>query len=128
MEPRLGEWRASGSGLLGAGQIWPTVPSDFSLQAFYYPEEAGLAFGGPSSSRFLRLEVHYHNPLALKGKTCLKERIGILLSRGGREVPKGAAAGDENTVGTDQPLARKPAVPKKLRPGLLGAGRGNVLI
>ncbi|XP_077162214.1 dopamine beta-hydroxylase [Paroedura picta] len=36
-------------------------------QAFYYPEEAGLAFGGPSSSRFLRLEVHYHNPLELKG-------------------------------------------------------------
>ncbi|XP_053137684.1 dopamine beta-hydroxylase isoform X2 [Hemicordylus capensis] len=35
-------------------------------QAFYYPEEAGLAFGGPSSSRYLRLEVHYHNPLKLK--------------------------------------------------------------
>ncbi|XP_063000713.1 dopamine beta-hydroxylase [Elgaria multicarinata webbii] len=37
-------------------------------QAFYYPEEAGLAFGGPGSSRFLRLEVHYHNPLELKGR------------------------------------------------------------
>ncbi|KAJ7308171.1 hypothetical protein JRQ81_008688 [Phrynocephalus forsythii] len=36
-------------------------------QAFYYPEEAGLAFGGPGSSRYLRLEVHYHNPLELKG-------------------------------------------------------------
>ncbi|KAJ6619009.1 hypothetical protein lerEdw1_014923 [Lerista edwardsae] len=37
-------------------------------QAFYYPEEAGLVFGGPSSSRYLRLEVHYHNPLELKGR------------------------------------------------------------
>uniref|UniRef100_A0A8D2LCD1 Dopamine beta-hydroxylase n=1 Tax=Varanus komodoensis TaxID=61221 RepID=A0A8D2LCD1_VARKO len=36
-------------------------------QAFYYPEDAGLAFGGPGSSKYLRLEVHYHNPLALKG-------------------------------------------------------------
>ncbi|KFQ45777.1 Dopamine beta-hydroxylase, partial [Nestor notabilis] len=36
-------------------------------QAFYYPEEAGLAFGGPGSSRYLRLEVHYHNPLMFKG-------------------------------------------------------------
>ncbi|XP_039619224.1 dopamine beta-hydroxylase [Polypterus senegalus] len=37
-------------------------------KAFYYPEEAGLAFGGPSSSRFLRLEVHYHNPLLIKDR------------------------------------------------------------
>ncbi|KAH0615471.1 hypothetical protein JD844_004760 [Phrynosoma platyrhinos] len=36
-------------------------------QAFYYPEDAGLAFGGPGTSRYLRLEVHYHNPLELKG-------------------------------------------------------------
>ncbi|NXP37443.1 DOPO hydroxylase, partial [Leiothrix lutea] len=35
-------------------------------QAFYYPEEAGLAFGGPGSSRYLRLEIHYHNPLVFK--------------------------------------------------------------
>ncbi|XP_074150142.1 dopamine beta-hydroxylase isoform X1 [Sminthopsis crassicaudata] len=34
---------------------------------FYYPEEAGLPFGGPGSSKYLRLEVHYHNPLELKG-------------------------------------------------------------
>lgn len=38
------------------------------LQAFYYPEEAGLAFGGAGSSRFLRLEVHYHNPLRMQGR------------------------------------------------------------
>ncbi|NXY49014.1 DOPO hydroxylase, partial [Ceuthmochares aereus] len=37
-------------------------------QAFYYPEEAGLAFGGPGSSRYLRLEIHYHNPLMLQGR------------------------------------------------------------
>ncbi|NXL87097.1 DOPO hydroxylase, partial [Alectura lathami] len=35
-------------------------------QAFYYPEEAGIAFGGPDSSKYLRLEIHYHNPLVLK--------------------------------------------------------------
>lgn len=49
---------------LSSGLSPPFAP----LQAFYYPEEAGLAFGGPGSSRFLRLEVHYHNPLVIKGK------------------------------------------------------------
>ncbi|XP_019396439.1 PREDICTED: dopamine beta-hydroxylase [Crocodylus porosus] len=37
-------------------------------QAFYYPEEAGLAFGGPGSSKYLRLEIHYHNPLVFQGR------------------------------------------------------------
>ncbi|XP_040488103.1 dopamine beta-hydroxylase [Ursus maritimus] len=37
-------------------------------KAFYYPEEVGLAFGGPGSSRFLRLEVHYHNPENIQGR------------------------------------------------------------
>ncbi|XP_006900619.1 PREDICTED: dopamine beta-hydroxylase [Elephantulus edwardii] len=37
-------------------------------KAFYYPEDVGLAFGGPGSSRFLRLEVHYHNPLKIQGR------------------------------------------------------------
>nr|XP_054093791.1 dopamine beta-hydroxylase isoform X2 [Callithrix jacchus] len=37
-------------------------------KAFYYPEEAGLAFGGPGSSRYLRLEIHYHNPLVKEGQ------------------------------------------------------------
>ncbi|OXB69054.1 hypothetical protein ASZ78_009530 [Callipepla squamata] len=45
-------------------------------QAFYYPEEAGLAFGGPGSSRYLRLEVHYHNPLIFKGR---RDSSGIRL-------------------------------------------------
>ncbi|NWI19890.1 DOPO hydroxylase, partial [Crypturellus soui] len=45
-------------------------------QAFYYPEEAGLAFGGPGSSRYLRLEVHYHNPLVLQGR---RDSSGIRL-------------------------------------------------
>ncbi|XP_053552214.1 dopamine beta-hydroxylase [Bombina bombina] len=45
-------------------------------QQFYYPEDAGLAFGGEGSSRFLRLEVHYHNPLELKG---LQDSSGIRL-------------------------------------------------
>ncbi|KAM4696017.1 dopamine beta-hydroxylase [Rhinophrynus dorsalis] len=43
---------------------------------FYYPEDVGLAIGGPGSSRFLRLEVHYHNPLELKG---LRDSSGIRL-------------------------------------------------
>uniref|UniRef100_A0A8C5H6L5 Dopamine beta-hydroxylase n=1 Tax=Gouania willdenowi TaxID=441366 RepID=A0A8C5H6L5_GOUWI len=37
-------------------------------EAFYYPADAGLAMGGPTSSRFLRLEVHYHNPLLISGR------------------------------------------------------------
>ncbi|KAF0876080.1 dopamine beta-hydroxylase [Crocuta crocuta] len=45
-------------------------------KAFYYPEEAGLAFGGAGSSRFLRLEVHYHNPLMIQGR---RDSSGIRL-------------------------------------------------
>uniref|UniRef100_A0A8C9X459 Dopamine beta-hydroxylase n=1 Tax=Sander lucioperca TaxID=283035 RepID=A0A8C9X459_SANLU len=37
-------------------------------EAFYYPSDAGLPMGGPGSSRFLRLEVHYHNPLLVSGR------------------------------------------------------------
>ncbi|XP_036892512.1 dopamine beta-hydroxylase [Sturnira hondurensis] len=43
---------------------------------FYYPEEAGLAFGGAGSSRFLRLEVHYHNPLMIQDR---RDSSGIRL-------------------------------------------------
>lgn len=53
---------------LARGAPAPDAPDSRSLQAFYYPEEAGLAFGGPGSSRFLRLEVHYHNPLRIHGR------------------------------------------------------------
>ncbi|XP_069862840.1 dopamine beta-hydroxylase [Dipodomys merriami] len=45
-------------------------------KAFYYPEEAGVAFGGPGSSRYLRLEVHYHNPLKIQGR---RDSSGIRL-------------------------------------------------
>lgn len=44
-----------------------TFRSCVRLQAFYYPPDAGLPIGGPGSSRFLRLEVHYHNPLLISG-------------------------------------------------------------
>ncbi|XP_072906327.1 dopamine beta-hydroxylase [Hemitrygon akajei] len=37
-------------------------------QAFYYPKDAGLLIGGENSSKYLRLEVHYHNPLKLSGR------------------------------------------------------------
>uniref|UniRef100_A0A4W3IY33 Dopamine beta-hydroxylase n=1 Tax=Callorhinchus milii TaxID=7868 RepID=A0A4W3IY33_CALMI len=43
---------------------------------FYYPAEAGLVIGGPNSSRYLRLEVHYHNPLLLRGR---RDSSGIRL-------------------------------------------------
>ncbi|XP_045878939.1 dopamine beta-hydroxylase isoform X2 [Meles meles] len=56
------------------------LPDGFSrhhiVMAFYYPEEAGLAFGGAGSSRFLRLEVHYHNPLEIQGR---RDSSGIRL-------------------------------------------------
>ncbi|XP_062333527.1 dopamine beta-hydroxylase [Osmerus eperlanus] len=45
-------------------------------EAFYYPADAGLPLGGPGSSRFLRLEVHYHNPLLLSGR---RDSSGIRL-------------------------------------------------
>ncbi|XP_076991937.1 LOW QUALITY PROTEIN: dopamine beta-hydroxylase [Tamandua tetradactyla] len=45
-------------------------------KAFYYPEEAGLPFGGAGSSRYLRLEVHYHNPLKIQGR---RDSSGIRL-------------------------------------------------
>ncbi|KAM9306602.1 LOW QUALITY PROTEIN: dopamine beta-hydroxylase [Pholidichthys leucotaenia] len=39
---------------------WP-----MGAETFYYPPDAGLPMGGPGSSRFLRLEVHYHSPLLM---------------------------------------------------------------
>ncbi|KAK2819038.1 hypothetical protein Q5P01_024599 [Channa striata] len=45
-------------------------------EAFYYPPDAGLPMGGPESSRFLRLEVHYHNPLLISGR---RDESGIRL-------------------------------------------------
>uniref|UniRef100_UPI00398ED939 dopamine beta-hydroxylase n=1 Tax=Pristiophorus japonicus TaxID=55135 RepID=UPI00398ED939 len=45
-------------------------------QAFYYPENVGLLIGGANSSKYLRLEVHYHNPLRLSGRS---DRSGIRL-------------------------------------------------
>ncbi|KAM6975667.1 dopamine beta-hydroxylase [Tautogolabrus adspersus] len=45
-------------------------------EAFYYPPDAGLPMGGQGSSRFLRLEVHYHNPLLISGR---RDSSGIRL-------------------------------------------------
>ncbi|KAJ7986890.1 hypothetical protein DPEC_G00333090 [Dallia pectoralis] len=45
-------------------------------ESFYYPPDAGLPLGGPGSSRYLRLEVHYHNPLLISGR---KDNSGIRL-------------------------------------------------
>uniref|UniRef100_A0A3Q3KC55 Dopamine beta-hydroxylase n=1 Tax=Monopterus albus TaxID=43700 RepID=A0A3Q3KC55_MONAL len=45
-------------------------------EALYYPPDAGLPMGGPGSSRFLRLEVHYHNPLLISGR---RDSSGIRL-------------------------------------------------
>ncbi|XP_060764933.1 dopamine beta-hydroxylase [Neoarius graeffei] len=45
-------------------------------EQFYYPSDAGLPLGGQGSSRFLRLEVHYHNPLLISGR---RDSSGIRL-------------------------------------------------
>ncbi|XP_060697221.1 dopamine beta-hydroxylase [Hemiscyllium ocellatum] len=37
-------------------------------QPFYYPKDVGLMIGGANFSKYLRLEVHYHNPLRLSGR------------------------------------------------------------
>ncbi|XP_078082262.1 dopamine beta-hydroxylase [Mustelus asterias] len=37
-------------------------------QPFYYPKDVGLMIGGANSSKYLRLEVHYHNPLKVSGR------------------------------------------------------------
>ncbi|XP_078491037.1 dopamine beta-hydroxylase-like [Ciona intestinalis] len=39
----------------------------FGAQPFYYPKEAGMAFGVKTSSSYVRLEVHYNNPKHIKG-------------------------------------------------------------
>lgn len=45
-------------------------------EPFYYPPDAGLPIGGPEGSKFLRLEVHYHNPLIFTGR---RDSSGIRL-------------------------------------------------
>ncbi|XP_068609392.1 dopamine beta-hydroxylase [Brachionichthys hirsutus] len=45
-------------------------------EAFYYPPDAGVPIGGPRSSKFIRLEVHYHNPLLISGR---RDSSGIRL-------------------------------------------------
>lgn len=45
-------------------------------EPFYYPPDAGLPIGGPEGSKFLRLEVHYHNPLIFSGR---RDSSGIRL-------------------------------------------------
>ncbi|KAL2076717.1 hypothetical protein ACEWY4_027688 [Coilia grayii] len=50
-------------------------------EPFYYPPDAGMPFGGKGSSRFLRLEVHYHNPLLISGR---RDSSGIRLHYTGR--------------------------------------------
>uniref|UniRef100_A0A8C4R5W3 Dopamine beta-hydroxylase n=1 Tax=Eptatretus burgeri TaxID=7764 RepID=A0A8C4R5W3_EPTBU len=37
----------------------------FGAKPLYYPEDAGLPMGGPGFSPFLRIEIHYNNPLLL---------------------------------------------------------------
>lgn len=45
-------------------------------EPFYYPPDAGMPFGGNNSSRYLRLEVHYHNPLLISDR---RDSSGIRL-------------------------------------------------
>ena len=99
-------------------------PSLCPPQAFYYPEEAGLAFGGPGSSRFLRLEVHYHNPLVITGRT--SERAALLTcpppalgSPWTRCVPGGSRAGRAQPASS--PPSRACLSPDPLWPVALSA-------
>ncbi|XP_061656788.1 dopamine beta-hydroxylase [Syngnathoides biaculeatus] len=57
-------------------------------EAFYYPPDAGLPIGGKRSSRFLRLEVHYHNPLLISGRRD-SSGIRLHLTRSGRRYDAG---------------------------------------
>ena len=37
------------------------------LQAFYFPENVSFSIGGPSSSRYMVVEMHYDNPTGASG-------------------------------------------------------------
>uniref|UniRef100_F6Q3G1 Dopamine beta-hydroxylase n=1 Tax=Ciona intestinalis TaxID=7719 RepID=F6Q3G1_CIOIN len=39
----------------------------FGADPFYYPREAGMAFGVKTASSYVRLEVHYNNPMHIRG-------------------------------------------------------------
>ncbi|TRY74120.1 hypothetical protein DNTS_026669 [Danionella cerebrum] len=57
-------------------ELPPNMPKNHIVMPFYYPADAGLPMGGEGSSRFLRLEVHYHNPLLISGR---RDSSGIRL-------------------------------------------------
>ncbi|XP_076824891.1 dopamine beta-hydroxylase-like [Clavelina lepadiformis] len=46
----------------------------FGMEAFFYPNEAGLTFYSASKSRYVRLEMHYNNQAHLEG---VVDRSGI---------------------------------------------------
>lgn len=51
--------------------------SVFYLQDVYFPEDVSFSIGGPDSSRYMVVEMHYDNPNGVSGKlsiiTCLYE-------------------------------------------------------
>ena len=92
-----------------APSVFWAEPSLCPPQAFYYPEEAGLAFGGPGSSRFLRLEVHYHNPLVITGRV-VRDALPFLLAS---DLPSGArglaVSQGGSRAGRTQPASSPPS-------------------
>uniref|UniRef100_A0A3P8WJ24 Dopamine beta-hydroxylase n=1 Tax=Cynoglossus semilaevis TaxID=244447 RepID=A0A3P8WJ24_CYNSE len=45
-------------------------------EPFYFPPDVGMPIGGPGSSKILRMEIHYHNPLLMSGR---RDSSGIRL-------------------------------------------------
>nr|XP_054770329.1 dopamine beta-hydroxylase-like [Lytechinus pictus] len=57
--------RPAGSSSLACSQVigaWA-----MGAEAFVYPEEAGIAIGGPSTSSYIMIEIHYNNPARKSG-------------------------------------------------------------
>ncbi|XP_030853880.1 dopamine beta-hydroxylase [Strongylocentrotus purpuratus] len=57
--------RPAGSSSLACSQVigaWA-----MGAEAFVYPEEAGIAIGGPTTSSYIMIEIHYNNPARKAG-------------------------------------------------------------
>ena len=60
-------------GVGGGGALWGcdrginVANLVVALQAFVYPDEAGIAIGGPDTSSYIMIELHYNNPTLKAG-------------------------------------------------------------
>ena len=51
------------------------VMSVLILQDFVYPEDVSFSIGGPDSSKYMVIEMHYDNPVGVSGKRSSFEHI-----------------------------------------------------